>query len=162
MKKLLFLAMAVFGMTALWVSAGYGHSNSSPNLECTSCHQGSIVPELVKIQGVPRSYVPGKKYAVTVTVQSSLKSMGDSIGGFAVSATAGELIVKDKKNTQMSDMFLTHTQEGSLQRKWSFEWKAPSKKGEAAISIMAVAANGDYSSEGDEVGAASYSVVSAK
>jgi len=159
MKRIMiFLILILCGMAGLYVSAGYGHKNSAPNLECISCHEGEMVQNMVRIQGLPKTYVPGKIYNLTVVVTSDLESMSECKGGFAVEASAGKLIVKDKKNTQLSNGILTHTQEGSELRKWNFSWKAPSEKTDANITVMAVAANGDYSPFGDKVGADSYTI----
>ncbi|HCL82305.1 MAG TPA: hypothetical protein DHW81_08910 [Nitrospiraceae bacterium] len=164
MKKIaVFLVLIAFGITGVYVSTVYGSRNSAPNLECTSCHEGVMFQDMVKIQGLPKSYVPGKTYNLTLILKSDLKSMSESAAGFAVQASAGKLIVTDKKNTQLIDMTLTHTQEGNTLRKWTFGWKAPAQKTEDAnIMVMAVAANGDYSSVGDELGAGSYTIKPAK
>jgi hypothetical protein len=112
-----------------------------------------MAADLVKVDGLPKKYVPGKTYKLTITVNSTMKSEGDVAGGFAAEASAGTLVVVDKKNTQLSDGLLTHTQEGSALRKWTIGWKAPSRKEEVTLSIMAMAANGDFSPNGDIVGA---------
>ena len=161
-KNIFFLVLISFVVAGLCVSIGYGHRNSAPNLECISCHEGEMVQDMVKVQGLPKSYVPNKTYNLTVIITSDIESMSECKGGFAVEASAGKLIVKDKKNTQLSNGILTHTQEGSELRKWNFSWKAPSEKMGANITVMAVAANGDYSSAGDKVGANSYTIKPAK
>ncbi len=163
MKRIvIFLILILFCMTGFYVSTGYGHRNSAPNLECISCHEGEMVQDMVKIKGLPKNYVPGKTYNLTVIVKSDLESMSESKGGFAIEASAGELIVKDKEHTQLSDGILTHTQEGSGLRKWNLSWEAPSDKVDASITVMAVAANGDYSPVGDKVGANSYTIKPSK
>jgi hypothetical protein len=163
MKKNVIIILFFFAViSAGYVSIGHGHNNSAPNFECINCHEGDIVPGMVKITGLPKSFVPGKRYDLTIVITSDHQSLGDVAGGFAVEVTSGELVVKDRKNTQLSDKILTHTQQGSSLRKWSFIWKAPGRKGEAGMSVMAIAANGDYSSAGDKVGSNSYSLVSAK
>jgi hypothetical protein len=154
MKKLLLYsicALAVCG--GLFAANGYSHNNSAPNFECVGCHQGDMAADLVKVDGLPKKYVPGKTYKLTITVNSTMKSEGDVAGGFAAEASGGTLVVVDKKNTQLSDGLLTHTQEGSVLRKWTIGWKAPSRKEEVTLSIMAMAANGDFSPNGDVVGA---------
>ncbi len=162
-KIVVFLILIVFGTAGIYVSIVYGSRNSAPNLECTSCHEGVMFQDMVKIQGLPKSYVPGKTYNLTLVLKSDLESMSESKGGFAVQVSAGKLIATDKKNTQVIDTTLTHTQEGSESRKWTFGWKAPTQKTEDAnIMVMAVAANGDYSSAGDELSAGSYTIKPAK
>lgn len=163
LKKLLILLIFLFlSVSFFGVNVIYGHRNSSPNLECLSCHEGEMVQDMVKIEGIPKNYVPGKTYNLKVVVVSDLESISESKGGFAVEASAGKLKVKDKKNTQLSNGFITHTQEGSELRKWSFEWTAPKEKTDVNITVMAVAANGDYSPAGDKVGATVYSIKPAK
>jgi hypothetical protein len=162
-KKISILVMLIFlGISLLYVTVVYGHRNSAPNLECISCHEGEVIQDMVKIEGVPKSYIPGRTYKLKVIINSDLESISESKGGFAVEVTAGKLKVIDKKNTQLSNGFITHTQEGSELRKWSFEWTAPKEKIDVGFSVMAVAANGDYSPSGDKVGAAVYSIKPAK
>jgi hypothetical protein len=163
MKKIATLAVLIIsGITVLYASFVYGHNNSAPIMECMNCHEGDLAKDMVKITGLPKSFVPGKKYEMTVVITSDLQVMGDVAGGFAVEVSAGELLIKDKKNTQLSDHILTHTQQGSSLRKWSFIWKAPKNKVEAGINVMAVAANGDYSPAADKVGTASYTIMPGK
>ena len=127
-------------------------------MECITCHEGELSAGIVKIEGIPSSYKPGKTYTMTVRIDSALESMSESRGGFSLEVSAGKLIVKDKKNTQIADGYLTHTQEGNELRQWSFQWKAPTEESDVTITVMAVAANGDYSPTGDIVGAVSYTI----
>jgi hypothetical protein len=153
MMKQVLSIMVILAAVVLSVSVGSGHNNSAPNLECVGCHQGDMASDLVKVDGLPKKFVPGKTYKLTITVNSKMKSEGDVAGGFAVEASGGTLVIVDKKNTQLSGGMLTHTQEGSALRKWTIGWTAPKKKEEVTLSIMALAANGDFSPNGDEVGA---------
>lgn len=162
MKKIFFLIFLLCSIAGLYSSKVYGHRNSAPNIDCTSCHESEMVKDMVKVQGLPKNYVPGKTYNLTIVITTDFESISESKGGFAVEVSAGKLIVKDKKHTQLIDGVLTHTQEGSELRKWSFSWKAPAEKGDATITVMAVAANGDYSSFGDRVGVDSYTIKSSK
>jgi len=157
-KTLLFLIVILCGITVIYVSTGSGHRNSAPTFDCMACHVGEFVPDMVKIEGLPKTYIPGRAYKVTVTIVSDLESMSESRGGFAIEATAGELIDRDRKHTQLSNGILTHTPEGSELRKWTFSWRAPRERADANIIVMAVAANGDYSAVGDEVGVASQTI----
>lgn len=162
-KKIsLFLILIVFVIPGIYISDVYGHRNSAPTFECASCHDGELVTDMVRIDGLPKSYMKGQTYNLTVVVTSDLESMSECKGGFAVEATAGTIKVKDKKHTQLSNGFLTHTQEGSELRKWSFAWTAPKDRTDVSITVMAVSANGDYSSAGDKIGATSYLLKPAK
>ncbi|TAN44770.1 MAG: hypothetical protein EPN22_05320 [Nitrospirae bacterium] len=163
MKKLPVLgALILLFISFLYAATAQSHNNSAPNMECINCHEGDMQADMVSVQGIPKNYKPGKVYTMSVVVKSKLESLGDIKGGFALETDKGTLVVKDKKNTQLIDGFLTHTQEGSHHRKWTFSWKAPEDKSDASISVMAVASNGDYSSQGDLVGAASYTIKSGK
>ncbi len=157
MRKKLFLVSLVGLMLIGGISTVQSHNNSAPNFECISCH-GEEGAAQIKVEGMPKSYVPGKTYKMTLAVSSPVVSAGDNAGGFAVEASAGELIVMDKKNTQLSGSILTHTQEGAALRKWAIGWKAPKQKMPVDISVMAVSANGDFSPAGDMVGADGYTV----
>ncbi|MCX7794311.1 MAG: hypothetical protein N2257_07925 [Thermodesulfovibrionales bacterium] len=161
-KRLLISFMVMNLFFLLYVNLILGHRNSAPTMECLTCHEGEIISDMVKIEGVPISYVPNKTYTMTVTINSDLESISDSRGGFSLEVSAGKLIIKDKKNTQLINGFLTHTQEGSELRKWNFQWRAPSRKDEVTITVMAVASNGDYSPAGDRTGAASYIIKPSK
>lgn len=150
MKKifLFFLALAALGLAA---SAGQSSTNSAPDGECFACHANTADSANIKMTGIPKEYEPGKTYNITLSVHSRLKSMSEIKGGFSASASAGELIVVDKKNTQISDSFITHTIEGAQSRTWKFAWKSPKEKMPAEIRVMAVASNGDYSPSGDAI-----------
>ncbi|MBI5410150.1 MAG: hypothetical protein HZA14_12370 [Nitrospirae bacterium] len=161
-NKLILSFIITLGIIALFVSVGVSHNNSAPNFECIQCHEGGMGDVEIKLEGLPEKYVPGKTYKMTLTVVSENESLGDVAGGFAVEASAGELIVVDKKNTQLSDGILTHTKEGSALRKWVVGWKAPSQKIETDLSVMAVAANGDFSTAGDVIGADGFSITPGK
>ena len=162
MKKSALFVLMLSLMLGLVASKGYGHSNSAPTFECIVCHEGDMASDMVKVEGLPKAYVPGKTYPLTIVVTSDLKNDGDYAGGFALESSSGNLIVSDKKHTQIVDGMLTHTQEGASARKWTFKWKAPKGKGEMKMNVMAVAANGDFSSMGDTVGTNAYTVPSAK
>ncbi|MBI5098724.1 MAG: hypothetical protein HZB30_05745 [Nitrospirae bacterium] len=160
-KKIILFLVISLGIISLVVSTGNSHNNSAPNFECIGCHQGEGSAE-IKIDGLPEKYIPGKTYKITLTIVSDNQSLGDVAGGFAIEASAGDLMVTDRKNTQLSEGFLTHTKEGSAFRKWTFGWKAPVQKTEANLTVMAVAANGDYSPAGDVTGAGGFLIMPEK
>ncbi len=145
---LFFLALAALGLAA---TVGQSSTNSAPDGECFVCHTDIADTADIKFTGMPKEYAPGKTYNITLTVKSRLKSMSDVKGGFSATASAGELIVTDQKNTQKSNSFLTHTIEGAKNRTWKFAWKSPKEKIPAEISVMAVASNGDFSPSGDAI-----------
>lgn len=155
-KKKILLCFMTLLFILLAVSIGSGHNNSAPILDCATCHQEDFAPGMVSLEGLPEIYTPGKRYKLSITLKSDLKSMGDIAGGFALESSAGDLLVTDGKNTQLINSMLTHTQDGSELRKWSFAWKAPLEKADVTFTIMAVVANGDFSSTGDIVSAGSF------
>lgn len=152
MKNILLCFSMLLGIFFLLVfkEDAQGHRNSAMNLECASCHLEGP-PAKISIKGIPAKFQPGKAYQVTVEVVSKLKSLSESKGGFAVQASAGTLKVKDEKRTQILGDYLTHTLEGNKVRKWTFLWVAPTVEEEAIITVMGVAANGDYAPCGDAV-----------
>jgi hypothetical protein len=160
-KKIILFGILLTALSFLWITTGTTHNNSAPNFECIQCHEGEGSSE-VTIEGLPKKYVPDKTYKMTLVVKSDVESLGDNAGGFAIEASAGELIPVDKENTQLSDGILTHTKEGSALRKWVFGWKAPHEKKEITLSVMAVAVNGDFSVIGDLVGADGYTIMPGK
>lgn len=158
-KNIILLIVLVIGLVFLGISIGDTHNNSAPNFECMLCHKAEKVSEIdIKIEGLPKAYIPGKTYRLALTITSGITSLGDNAGGFAVRASAGELRVMDKKNTQLSNGILTHTQEGAALRKWTFGWKAPAEKMEVSLKVMGVAADGDFSPAGDIVGFDRYTI----
>jgi len=160
-KRIILFGMFLIALTFFWISSGITHNNSAPNFECIQCHEGEGSAE-IRIDGLPKKYVPGKTYKMVLVVNSDMESIGDNAGGFAIEASAGELKAIDKKNTQLSDGILTHTKEGSALRKWTFGWKAPLQKIPVDITVMAVAVNGDFSVVGDLVGADTYTIMPIK
>jgi hypothetical protein len=163
MKIFTLSILVIFFMVGLIVSSGFTQTNSAPNFECFVCHS-TVEPQktTIKAAGIPRVYESGKTYTITLTVESTLKSYGEVQGGFAAAASAGELIATDAKNTQLSNGIMTHTQEGSNHRKWSFSWKAPATKTDAEIKVMVVAADGDFSAANDAVTAELFMIKPAK
>ena len=107
---------------------------------------------------MPTRYKPGAIYPLRILLQSTQASIGPVQGGFAVTASAGELLVTDRTHTQLSDSILTHTQEGSALRTWKLSWRAPKEKQAVEIAVMATAANGDYSPVGDATAAEIFTI----
>lgn len=160
-------ATVAMGATLQAPPPAHGFANSAPSFQCMSCHPGPMQPEMIKLSNLPDSYRPGQTYTFTLKLDSTLESLGEQQGGFAVQASSGTMIIEDRTHTQIVDGILTHTLEGSHRRSWSFSWQAPGESGpwwqfwrrpepgpDVSITVMAVAANGDYSAIGDEIGAA--------
>lgn len=151
MKKGFILLPIILSLVFFGASLAQAHNNSSPNGVCFECHKVNGAPATLEVSGMPDKYTPGGVYDVTVTVKSANESFGEVEGGFSAKASAGEIIVTDDMNTQISEPYLTHTKEGSEMRTWKFKWKAPTQKTTAELHIMAVAANGDFAPAGDSI-----------
>ncbi|MCX8027844.1 MAG: hypothetical protein N3A62_08345 [Thermodesulfovibrionales bacterium] len=157
-KTVLLLLLVVSIMLFYYLPDVLSHSNSAPVIDCMTCHQGELKPDIVSISGLPQTFIPNKVYNLTIQINSELIAQGEAQGGFALEATNGKIIISDNKNTQIINGVLTHTLQGSQKRRWNFKWQAPNDKVDANITVMVVASNGDYSSAGDEIGAQSYTI----
>ncbi|MCE5194452.1 MAG: hypothetical protein LLF28_03200 [Nitrospiraceae bacterium] len=162
MKKRVLSVLIFLIAFSFITSAVYSASNSAPNNECYVCHQNPEGSAELKVEGIPKQYKPGETYKIKLELKSKIKSETDVEGGFSATASAGEFIVIDKKNTQISDAYITHTPDGSKHKEWKFAWKAPKQKGEVELKIMAVAANGDFSPSGDAIAAEAFTIKSKK
>jgi hypothetical protein len=142
----------------LVASAGHGSTNSAPAAECQSCHTDSGGRVDVRVEGLGTTWEPGRTYDVAVTVQSPLASQGEVQGGLSVNVSAGELVVTDDIGTQRSESFLTHTQEGSKRRAWTFRWQAPPDGTAVELRVSGMAANGDFTPLGDATAATVFTI----
>jgi len=160
----LILVICVYIVSIFEVGKVRAHSGGAPGFDCIDCHAGAEDKNIeINLYGVPQNYTPGKEYLITLEIKSDSESIGETQGGFAVSASGGKLIVVDKVNTQLLEGYLTHTNEGSRYRSWKFKWKAPSKgTDDVTIDVMCVAANGDFSSDMDAVGTQSIKIAPTK
>ncbi len=146
-----------------WANQGLAYNNGAPTMDCFRCHAAVGDQESsLRVTGLPEAFVPGKTYRFKVAVESSQASLGEVQGGFAVEISAGELRVVDKRHTQISSGIATHTQEGSALRVWEVSWRAPREKKPVELTIMAVAANGDFAPVGDPVAAELYTLMPKK
>jgi len=156
--------LPVMAVLSLLLLAGLGAlhaksmSNGAPALNCAQCHQGAQNrPVKFVIEGLPSNgkYEPGKTYKITIKITEGPKcNPSVACGGFAFYASAGKIIVTDKKDTFISTLpdgkkIITHTKAGSKKREWSFEWQAPSTPEKVTIIVSVLAANGDGSFNGD-------------
>lgn len=153
----------IFAVSMGLAAPVFAFNNGAPTLECLNCHTALGQPRTeLKTDGVPKAYKPGATYQLQVILKSSQESQGPVQGGFAVTISGGELLVTDRKHTQLSDGILTHTMEGANLRRWSLSWRAPKDQQNVEISIVAAAANGDYSPLGDPVAEQNFVVAAHK
>ena len=135
--------MAVGAALASSGGADSGHSGGHVGIgsNCTACHEFNPGMGGVELYGVPKRYVSGRVYDLTVRVFDA-EQVG---GGFQISAESasghqGTLIVSDPINTQFADngnnsAYITHTLLGyqdSLTAwltdggsEYQFRWVAP-------------------------------------
>ncbi len=148
------LIVCIYIVSIFEVGKVQAHSGGAPGFDCVDCHTGAEDKSIeINLLGAPKNYTPGKEYLITIEIKSDNESIGENQGGFAVLASGGKIIVVDKINTQLLEEYLTHTKEGSKYRVWKFKWKAPLKAtGDVTLSVMGVAANGDFSPDMDVVG----------
>ena len=120
------------------------------------CHTDAANrPAAFIIKGLPKRYVPGHVYNITIKITKGPKCNPTvGCGGFAVHVSAGKLIVTDPKDTFLAQnpidgVYITHTEQGHLKREWTFAWKAPNKPVPVKFKIAVIAANGDGTFTGD-------------
>lgn len=132
---------------------------------CRSCHFDydlNIEGGSLTVDGVSKTFKPGKNYEITVTVESERLE----VGGFQMTARfedgtqagsfewAGDLLMFTPSVTD-EIQYLQHTKEGTeptgeRETSWTFTWSAPEESGQDIIlNIAANAGNYDDSSFGD-------------
>jgi hypothetical protein len=145
----------------------FGFSGGFGEDHCQACHSSDKVnasPGSVRISA-PERYIPGKTYAVTIT----LKRPGMAIGGFQFTARfendssqAGTLSVdhslKDRVKiaTDRGVQYAYHLRPGTELTatdvvRWTLRWTAPADRRTVLFNVAANAANGDDSQFGDFV-----------
>jgi len=135
---------------------------------CHSCHFDRRVNDprgTLRLEGVPRTYSPGREYPITVIVRRGATSGG----GFEMSARflaapdtgrqAGRLRSADARTQVVSGkesdvQYIQHTDVGSAlsrgEGRWTTLWTAPiDGSGPVAFHVAANAANDDASPLGD-------------
>lgn len=139
--------------------AGTGSSSStgarpgSAQEGCT-CHGTATAGVTVDLVA-PAQYSAGETYNLTLKIVGAaapLPVVGANMGGLAVKASAGELILLDSARTKLlEDGMLTHTEAGNDQREWGFRWKAPANaSGNVTFSFAGNGVNGNRMADGDQ------------
>ena len=151
------------------VPAGAGHP-AEP--DCTSCHTGFPLNSdgrgVLTLSGVPKRYVPGRHYALTVELRhpdEDRRRWGFQLTAVAETSWtgAGQFVITDTPSTQLINgteagrAYVSHSYYGTCIEeaggcKWSFEWVAPPRAtGGVAFYGAGNAANADGSKEGDRI-----------
>ncbi|HLF05651.1 MAG TPA: choice-of-anchor V domain-containing protein [Thermoplasmata archaeon] len=117
------------------------------------CHAGGQTNDVKAIlEGEPitsKKYEPGKSYELTVKAEGGVPITGQkNLGGFALSATLGELSPKDDttqilKEAGSGRSDIVHTAKGNDQRTWTVDWKAPAEDTEVIFYLAVNTVNGD-------------------
>ena len=175
------LAIAAAGVGVLTLPAVFpdgpppGRTGGFGEPTCQVCHADANVvvgAEGLWIESLPRNYMPGETYRLTV----SLTRQGMGRGGFQVSARyaegkvagkqAGDLVPQDSTTfvsilTNRAVQYLSHTLRGARltapdTSTWTFMWRAPvdppkGRAGEVIFNVAANASNNDQSEFGDKI-----------
>jgi hypothetical protein len=167
------LAAAVVATTVrLMASHAYadgappGFSGGFKEDSCHACHfheELNSDPGRVTIEGVPATFAPGERYALTIT----LRRAGMKLAGFQMTARfkdngaqAGTLArgpddvdrvgVETQGGIQYAGQKRSGTPVGAADAaKWIIVWTAPSIGGPVVFNVSANAADGNESADGD-------------
>jgi hypothetical protein len=131
---------------------------------CRKCHFDQPLDDpagALRLTGVPRSYTPGRRYAITV----DLLRPGMKRGGFEVSARfasgrqAGTLSVAGDRLQVVTSadggvQYAQHTVAGSIAAppgalRWTVDWTAPAGRSAVIFNAAANASDDDASALGD-------------
>jgi hypothetical protein len=163
-----FSSAAISSVSAYADGAPSGFTGGFGEQACDACHFEADVnskPGQLTLVGVPARYVPGERYAVSVT----LSRPGMKLGGFQLAARfqdggaqAGTLTPgpgdaeRVKVETASMVQYAGHRQRGAVLTKadvaqWTVVWTAPSTAGTVAFHAAGNAADGDEAARGDYV-----------
>lgn len=142
-------ALALMGAVAApvvhYTAPPPGHTGGFGEPDCTACHMGDPVNAYggsVRIVGLPRAWVPGERYALTVILEAEETSVAGFelaarwAGGAAEGEPAGTLAPLDAFTTvtvaENGHPYLHHTAEGSRTANpdgatWMVAWTAPTE-----------------------------------
>ncbi|ALU12639.1 hypothetical protein EYM_05990 [Ignicoccus islandicus DSM 13165] len=139
-------------VTALLLSALVSaYIVGAPEPHCSTCHTPAN-PVKFEVKGLPKYYVPGKEYNVTIAITE--KCEGKCCEGFYFSIPAGDVKVSDPKAMKVErppfgTPYLTHTEEGRFRTSWSFKWIAPKERIPLTFTVSVLKANCDNEPTGD-------------
>jgi len=160
------LSFALSGGAAAYVSEPLPDKDGATDSTCRECHTHPISAAdtgSLLIDGLPRRYVPGMQYELTV----KLAHPNLARGGFEASvrtekgAQAGRLSANDPRISVIADpasgaQFVHHTKRGTSVEgptaAWTFTWKAPEQSvGPVIVRAAGNASNADDSPLGDVI-----------
>jgi hypothetical protein len=143
---------------------------------CTQCHfdnPPNAPGGTLRIEGVPSTYTPGRRYALTISVArpglthggfelASRFSAGPQAGRQAGTLTGLDARTRVIQSPDHAVQYIQHTRAGAEaaagEARWRVEWIAPDRgQGDVTFHVAGNAANGDESPLGDFIYTASRS-----
>jgi hypothetical protein len=145
-----------------------GFSGGFKEDSCHACHfheEPNAAPGRVAVDGVPTTFTPGERYALTITLTRS----GMKLGGFQLTARfkdggaqagilapgpddGGRVKVDNQAGVQYAGQNKAGASVGAADAaKWTVVWTAPTSGGKVTFDVAANAANGNESADGDFV-----------
>lgn len=177
MKKNLHLVILTAAIGALCISgvAGVMYPDGSPGAKtgspmdgatCAQCHTSNVSEVSWISSNIPENgWEPGKTYTLTLTATpESAKLIGFEVTAESDNQKVGTFIITDSNRTRFTNQnhAVTHSHDGTTptdgKNSWQIDWKAPDTELQS-ISFYAAfnAANGDASTQGDQIYASSIS-----
>lgn len=148
-KTLILVSLVVFVFTMTYSTMVLARSSGVSGYSIDGCyhHSPTASPQVsVSISG--KTIVNSN-----MTYTYSLTTIGGPLlrAGLDVSVTDGTLIVTDTANTQLKSGEITHTDVGTSQTNWSFNWTAPSTYGNATMYAASLSADNDGRRDADDL-----------
>ncbi len=123
---------------------------------CRSCHtpnddyNGVSVGASITIEGIPGTFVHGRKYTITVVIERGLgpQPSFDILHAFQLGVTNGTLAIANASCIQVGEREVG-SQGASEVDRWSVKWTAPFSYENVAFTAEGVVGNGDGTEAGD-------------
>lgn len=174
MKKNLGLLISV-PIVAVALISGVLYPDGSPGAKtgspldgsiCAQCHICDVKESFWISSNIPsEGWKPGETYTITLLAESDTANLiGFEVTAESESTKAGTFIITDKERTQFinNENAVTHSHNGTMPTDginiWQVNWQAPIQNS-GTISFYAAfnCANGDATSEGDQIYASNIS-----
>lgn len=140
------LAVVLFCST--WAAGSPNGLGSEANEGCL-CHTEDSATSVL-FDGLPDAFESNTTYRLTLTLSSPIEAVdGLHQGGFRLLMNDGTLVVNET-NVQALDGGWTHTEAGSYQRSWTFDWTSPTNaSSKVSFKVQGNAVNGNQAQTGD-------------
>ncbi len=146
-----------FTLIVLLATPSILSTNASPHgvgnaaNEGCQCHAFSA-DTMILVEGLPQRFESKMTLNLTLSLESSIPmSEGQHNGGFRLEYIGeGSVVPLNHTLTQELDGYLTHTENGSFLREWTFEWTTPLDNSTVVeFRIYGNAVNGNNEPTGD-------------